>query len=197
MEIDLKGRLAWISGARHTIAEAVAAALVANGVRLEESDGVAAPEHVDILILSHDLKPPVRVQSAALVQEAAAAAAVMADRGSGRILHVMSAMGVIPMRRQPGLSAQAAAIIASVRALAMTAAPHVLVNAVAAGALDGPEPLAAGDPAMLSHVPLGRPGRAEDVANAVLFLLDPANSYTTGQVIAVDGGWTAGYGRDF
>ena len=197
MEIDLKGRLARISGARHAIAEAVAAALVANGVRLEEPGSAAAAKHVDILILSHDLKPPVRVQSAALVQEAAATAAVMADRGSGRILHVMSAMGVIPMRRQPGLSAQAAAIVASVRALAMTAAPHVLVNAVAAGALDGPEPLAAGDLAMLSHVPLGRPGRAEDVANAVLFLLDPANSYTTGQVIAVDGGWTAGYGRDF
>ena len=197
MEIDLKGRLARISGARHAVAEAGAAALVANGVRLEEPDSAAAAEHIDILILSHDLKPPGRVQSAALVQEAAATAAVMADRGSGRILHVMSAMGVIPMRRQPGLSAQAAAIVASVRALAMTAAPHVLVNAVAAGALDGPEPLAAGDLAMLSHVPLGRPGRAEDVANAVLFLLDPANSYTTGQVIAVDGGWTAGYGRDF
>ena len=197
MEIDLKGRLARISGARHAIAEAVAAALVANGVRLEEPDSAAAAEHIDILILSHDLKPPVMVQSAALVQEAAAAAAMMADRGSGRILHLMSAMGVIPMRRQPGFSAQAAAIVASVRALAITAAPHVLVNAVAAGALDGPEPLAAGDPAMLSHVPLGRPGRAEDVANAVLFLLDPANSYTTGQVIAVDGGWTAGYGRDF
>jgi len=197
MEIDLNGRLARISGARHAIAQAVAAALVGNGVRLEEFDSPAALEHVDILILSHDLKPPVRVQSAALVQEAAAAAAVMADRGSGRILHVMSAMGVIPMRRQPGFSAEAAAIVASVRALAMTAAPHVLVNAVAAGALDGSEPLAAGDPAMLSHVPLGRPGRAEDVANAVLFLLDPANSYTTGQVIAVDGGWTAGYGRDF
>jgi NAD(P)-dependent dehydrogenase (short-subunit alcohol dehydrogenase family) len=197
MEIDLKGRLARISGARHAIAEAVAAALVANGVRLEEPDSAAAAEHIDILILSHDLKPPGRVQSAALVQEAAAAAAVMADRGSGRILHVMSAMGVIPIRRQPGFSVEAAAIVASVRALAMTAAPHVLVNAVAAGALDGPEPLAAGDPAMLSHVPLGRPGRAEDVANAVLFLLDPANSYTTGQVIVVDGGWTAGYGRDF
>jgi NAD(P)-dependent dehydrogenase (short-subunit alcohol dehydrogenase family) len=197
MEIDLKGRLARISGTRHAIADGVAVALVANGVRLEEPASAAAAKQVDILILSHDLKPPVTVQSAALVQEAAAAAAVMADRGSGRILHVMSAMGVIPMRRQPGLSAHAAAIVASVRALAMTAAPHVLVNAVAAGALDGPEPLAAGDPAMLSHVPLGRPGRAEDVANAVLFLLDPVNSYTTGQVIAVDGGWTAGYGRDF
>lgn len=51
--------------------------------------------------------------------------------------------------------------------------------------------------AMLSHVPLGRPGRTEEVAHAVLFLAAPESSYINGAVIPVDGGWLAGYSRDF
>ena len=50
---------------------------------------------------------------------------------------------------------------------------------------------------MLSHVPLGRPGAVEDIAHAALFLSAPESSYITGQILSVDGGWTAGYMRDF
>ena len=41
-----------------------------------------------------------------------------------------------------------------------------------------------------SSVPMGRTGTPEEIASAVLWLTDPANSYTTGQVITVDGGYT-------
>jgi len=75
----------------------------------------------------------------------------------------------------------------------MASGPAVQVNAVAVGRIDE----TAGDAAMLTHVPLGRAGTAADVAHAVLFLVDPLNSYTTGQSLAVDGGWTTGYGRNF
>lgn len=50
---------------------------------------------------------------------------------------------------------------------------------------------------MLSHVPLGRPGECEDIAHATLFLAAPESKYITGQILCVDGGWTAGYTRDF
>ena len=50
---------------------------------------------------------------------------------------------------------------------------------------------------MLDHVPLGRPGLPEEIAVAALFLADPENSYTNGHILTVDGGWTAGYTRDF
>src|ERR1700739_458788 len=81
MEVDLKDRLARISGVRHAIADAVADALAANGARVEQPDISAGRGHAAILILSHDLKPPATAQSAALVQEAAAAARAMAGRG--------------------------------------------------------------------------------------------------------------------
>jgi NAD(P)-dependent dehydrogenase (short-subunit alcohol dehydrogenase family) len=50
---------------------------------------------------------------------------------------------------------------------------------------------------MLSHIPLHRFGKTKDIANATLFLVAPENDYITGSVMTVDGGWTAGYSRDF
>ena len=50
---------------------------------------------------------------------------------------------------------------------------------------------------MLDHVPLGRPANSDEIAVTVLFLADPENSYMNGHVLKVDGGWTAGYTRDF
>jgi NAD(P)-dependent dehydrogenase (short-subunit alcohol dehydrogenase family) len=50
---------------------------------------------------------------------------------------------------------------------------------------------------MLDHVPLGRPATTDEIAVAALFLADPENSYMNGHVLTVDGGWTAGYTRDF
>lgn len=42
------------------------------------------------------------------------------------------------------------------------------------------------------RIPMGRLGVADDLAGAMIFLLSPASSYVTGQVITVDGGWRAG-----
>lgn len=191
MKIDLAGRTAELSGSRNALAAAVEAALAANGAQWTKGNAAITP---DILILSHPLDVDT-AGSAALTERAAATAKAMLARGSGRIVHLLSAMGVVPMRRHAGASAAMASAIAALRVLAMQSAPKVQVNGVAAGFIEGPD--GAADPAMLSHIPLARAGTAEEVANAVLFLCDPMNSYTTGQVLAVDGGWTTGYGRDF
>ena len=49
---------------------------------------------------------------------------------------------------------------------------------------------AVGGPFTEPHrIPLGRPGKPDDIAAAVLYLASPAASYVTGQLIAVDGGF--------
>jgi NAD(P)-dependent dehydrogenase (short-subunit alcohol dehydrogenase family) len=50
---------------------------------------------------------------------------------------------------------------------------------------------------MLGHASVTRPGTIEEVVDTALFFADPLNTYTTGQMLSVDGGWTAGYGRNF
>ena len=73
----------------------------------------------------------------------------------------------------------------------MTLAPNVLVNAVGVGMIQAAGTLVAGDPAFLRHAAVPRAGTVAEVAAAVLFFCDPCNSYTTGQLLAVDGGWMA------
>jgi hypothetical protein len=207
MEIEIAGRAARILGARNAIAERVAEALAANGATVAwgeagqgagegASEAAGAAGTPDILVLSHALAPDGAETPEPLAARAEAIAGAMVARGSGRIVHLVSAAGLVPMRRHPAWSAAQAGAIAAMRALAMTCGPAVQVNAVAVGRIEAAD-ATTGDAAMLSHVPLNRPGTPDDIANAVLFLVDPANSYTTGQSLAVDGGWTTGYGRNF
>ncbi|KAB2854527.1 MAG: SDR family oxidoreductase, partial [Bauldia sp.] len=68
---------------------------------------------------------------------------------------------------------------------------------VGAGTIMDGGAVVAGDAAFLKHASVPRAGTIEEVAATVLFFCNPLNSYTTGQLLAVDGGWGAGYGRNF
>ena len=50
---------------------------------------------------------------------------------------------------------------------------------------------------LMSHIPLGKPGSVEDIADAALYLASDDAKYITGQVLVVDGGWTAGYMQEW
>ena len=82
-----------------------------------------------------------------------------------------------------------AALLMATRALALELAPEVRVNAVSPGAILWPEHGKSDEEkqALLAKVPLARAGSAEDVAEAVRWLLQDAR-YTTGHVLRVDGG---------
>jgi len=81
-----------------------------------------------------------------------------------------------------------AALQAVTRAAARALAPRsIRVNAVAPGAILWQDEPPDHRQAVLRHVPLGRTGTSDDVAQAVLFLC--ASDYVTGQTLRVDGGW--------
>jgi len=138
-----------------------------------------------------------------------AASRAMIERKAGRIINISSVFGVVPARLQCAFTAAKAGIVQLTRTMAIELAPNgILVNCVAPGSTltEGTKSLFYGEEAlmkeraqrMLSHVPLGRPGTTAEIATTVLFFAAPENSYVTGQILCVDGGWTAGgFIRDF
>jgi NAD(P)-dependent dehydrogenase (short-subunit alcohol dehydrogenase family) len=143
-----------------------------------------------------------------LFEVSKAAARVMRGQRSGRIINIASIAGLVPLRLQCAYVAAKAGVVNLTRAMALELGPYgILVNAVAPGSTltEGTRRLFYGEDGsfhshvqrMLDHVPLARPGTPEEIAVAVLFLCDPENTYTHGHVLTVDGGWTAGYTRDF
>ncbi|TPI64988.1 SDR family oxidoreductase [Mesorhizobium sp. B3-1-3] len=138
-----------------------------------------------------------------IMSRAALAPMLAAGRG-GRIVNIASVVGLAAMRLQSPFVAAKAAIVHLTRSMAIElGAKGILTNAVAPGSVmtaltaklfygdDGK--FAGRTQEFLAHVPLGRPAQPEEIAEAVLFLASPAASYINGQVLAVDGGWTAGY----
>lgn len=189
IKVDLEGMRFALTGDDNPVAGALRAALVANGATEAGSD---LP---DLLVLSFPLLPAEGTDVEPLLELAERSGSAMFARQHGRILCLVSAVAGMPMRRHPDFSHRMAGVVTRVRTLAMRLGPHVLVNAVGVGAIG--EPLVAGDAAMIGHAAVKRPGSVAEVVDTALFFADPLNTYTTGQMLSVDGGWIAGYGRNF
>lgn len=128
--------------------------------------------------------------------------------GDGRIVNISSIAGLVPLRLQSAYVAAKAGVANLTRSMALELGPQgILVNAVAPGSTltRGTEALFYGPDgeysenaaSLISHIPLGRPGTPAEIAAAVLFLVSPDASYVNGTILTVDGGWTAGYTRDW
>lgn len=114
---------------------------------------------------------------------------------SGSIINITSVSGMIGTPGQVNYSAAKAGIIGFTKSLAKEVVKcGINVNAVAPGFIDTdmltkiPDKL---KEQVLKTIPLGRVGKAEEVAQLVAYLVSDAAKYITGQVIAIDGGITA------
>lgn len=122
---------------------------------------------------------------------------IIRERGGGSIINVSSIGGHIGLKRQIPYCASKGGVEQITRSLAHDWAEHgVRVNAIAYGfvATDLTAGMLGHDhiaPRLLSHIPMGRFGRLEEVAGAAVFLASGASSYVTGHSLVVDGGWTA------
>lgn len=122
-------------------------------------------------------------------------AKLMARNGGGAIVNVASINGVIPGPMQGIYSISKAAVISMTHSFAAECAPTgVRVNALLPGGTD--TRFAAKlvhDPSvrdrLLPHIPMGRFAQPDEMAGAVLYLVSPAASYTTGTCLNVDGGY--------
>lgn len=121
-----------------------------------------------------------------------AAARFMLKARAGKIINLTSVSAMHGNIGQANYAASKAGVIALTKSTAKEfAARGVQVNAVAPGLIETDMTQAMTDEVkdvLLASVCLGRLGRAEEVADAVLFLASPCSDYITGQVMIVDGG---------
>jgi NAD(P)-dependent dehydrogenase (short-subunit alcohol dehydrogenase family) len=119
---------------------------------------------------------------------------IMRDKGGGNIINISSAEGVRPRVGNGVYSISKAGVIMLTQVLAQEWGQYnIRINAIAPGfvrtrfskvVLDNPELFAE----IQKNTALGRIAKAEEIANAALFLASEASSYITGQTILIDGG---------
>ncbi|KAF1707505.1 pteridine reductase [Pseudoxanthomonas sacheonensis] len=143
--------------------------------------GGTTPQQWDALFASNARAPFFLAQ--------AAAPHLKASRGA--IVNLADIYAERPLAGHTVYCMAKAALLMATRSLALELAPEVRVNAVAPGAILWPEQdhSDAAKQAMLGRTPLARTGTPEEIAEAVRWLLQDA-TYTTGQVVRVDGGRT-------
>jgi 3-oxoacyl-[acyl-carrier protein] reductase len=118
--------------------------------------------------------------------------ALKAMKPGAKIVNIASELAYLGRQGASGYCSTKGAMLSLTRSWARELAPDILVNAIAPGPIDTPllgfDRMSDTQKALESDNPMGRIGRPEEVAAAIVFLASPAVTFTTGQCISVDGG---------
>ena len=168
---------------------------------LVNNAGMNIPEPFVQVSESHlDKMLALNVRAAFLVAQVAVRKMLEAsDRAvkGGSIINMSSQMGHVGAERRTVYCMTKHAIEGLTKAMAIELAPNnIRVNAIAPTFLETPMTVSfLADPEfrnwVMSRIPLGRIGRMEEIAGAIIFLASPAASLITGTSLVIDGGWTA------
>ncbi|MEC9346395.1 MAG: SDR family NAD(P)-dependent oxidoreductase [Pseudomonadota bacterium] len=146
-------------------------------------------------------KASIDVDLMALLRATWAAVPHMEKAGGGALVHISSISGLTPSVRTPPYGAIKAAVIQlTLTQAASLAKKNIRVNCIAPGSIEFPggvwDQARQHNPKLyngiLSGIPFGRMGRADEVADLAVFLGSNAASWITGQTVAVDGGQMLG-----
>ncbi len=199
-EIEGLGRRAWATGMDVTDTDAVAA--FAGGVEaslgaasvLVNNAGRLARCGIDDADFVESWDAAMRTNVTGTRDVTRAFLGQLRSRG-GRIVNLASIRSTTVMEGGIAYSVSKGAVAQMTRGMANDlAADGIRVNAVAPGLISTPmTAMTEADPAaigsFLTHVPMGRAGRPEEVANAVVFLASSMSSFVTGAILPVDGGY--------
>jgi NAD(P)-dependent dehydrogenase (short-subunit alcohol dehydrogenase family) len=190
IEVDLIDRAATAAAARQLAHQFEVTTLVHNA-------GVIRPAPIAEVKLD-DLDALVDLHLGCAVQLVQAVLPAMRDQRFGRIV-LMSSRAAVGAQSRTSYSATKAGMLGMARTWALELAPEgITVNVVAPGPIrtdmfyDVVEQGGERERALAAAVPVKRLGVADDVARAVGFFVDPANSFVTGQVLYVCGGTSVG-----
>jgi NAD(P)-dependent dehydrogenase (short-subunit alcohol dehydrogenase family) len=184
------------------VAAVVAAALSRTG-RLDSAVNAAAIEFETVPLAEcadDDFDRMMRVNVRGVFLSMKHELAAMLDGGRpGSIVNVASTNSFRPQHDQPAYTASKHAVLGLTRSAAMDYASHgIRVNAICPGAIDTPMLRNAmerrgrdADDVARRLSPVGRFGDPNEIAEAALWLVSPASSFTTGHALAVDGGMLA------
>ena len=129
---------------------------------------------------------------------AQACARVMKQQGGSAIINNSSICGDVAIKNIVAYNASKGGVNMLTRTLALEWAPYgIRVNAIAPAYMEAVMPGAASEHdeakerSIRELTPLGRRGKPEELVGPVIFLASNASSYVTGEILMVDGGWTA------
>ncbi|MDQ2675576.1 MAG: glucose 1-dehydrogenase [Actinomycetota bacterium] len=184
-EADLR-ELATAAGAQGRIDVLVAAAGI-------------APDADEPLESLESFRRVLEVNATGLYGAIRAVAPAMLERGSGSIVNVASISGLVAGDGPdtPSYAASKGAVVNLTRELAVRwASAGIRVNAIAPGWFESEMTEATlasaeGRRFVAERTPMGRPGAADELDGAFLYLASDASRYVTGHTLVVDGGWTA------